>query len=59
MKFLFKVATLVAAAKFMLRTPEGSNATMDKVARTTVRDLARHVDSAYTALEMRIKQLLS
>ncbi len=59
MKFVLKVAALVVAAKFILHTPEGSNSTVDKVAKTTVRDLAKHVDSAYTALEFKLKQLLS
>ena len=59
MKFMLKVAALVVAAKFILHTPEGSNSTVDQVAKTTVRDLARHVDSAYTALETKIKKLLS
>jgi hypothetical protein len=59
MKFMLKVAALVIAAKCLLHTPEGANSTVDQVAKTTVRDLARHVDSAYTAIESKIKELLS
>jgi len=59
MKFLLKVAILVAAAKFIVHTPEGSNKHVDGIAKTTVRDLAKHVDEAFTAVEAKIKELLS
>lgn len=59
MKFLLKVAILVAAAKFMAYTPEGANRHVDRIAKTTVRDLARHVDAAFTAVEAKLKKLLS
>jgi hypothetical protein len=59
MKFLLKVAILVAVAKFIVHTPEGANKHVDSVAKTTVRDLAKHVDKAFTAVEAKIKELLS
>lgn len=59
MKFLLKVALLVAAAKFILMTPEGKNPQLDQVGNTTVRQIARHVDVAFTKLEKTIKDLLS
>jgi hypothetical protein len=59
MKFLLKVAILVAAAKFIAHTPEGANKHMDSIAKTTVRDLAKHVDRAYNAVEAKLKKLLS
>lgn len=59
MKFLLKVAILVAAAKFIAHTPEGANRHVDGIAKTTVRDLAKHVDEAFTAVEAKIRRLLS
>jgi hypothetical protein len=59
MKFLLKVAILVAAAKFLAHTPEGSNKHVDGIAKTTVRDLAKHVDEAFTVVEAKIRKLLS
>ena len=32
---------------------------LDSIAKTTVRDLARHVDRAFTAVEAKLKELLS
>ncbi|QIF00997.1 hypothetical protein [Roseimicrobium sp. ORNL1] len=59
MKFLLTVAILVAAAKFIAHTPEGTNKHVDSIAKTTVRDLAKHVDKAFTAVEAKLKELLS
>lgn len=59
MKFLLKAALFIAAAKFLVATPEGSNAEVDKVGKTTVRDIARQVDAGFTTLEVTLKKLLS
>jgi hypothetical protein len=57
LKFLLKIAILVAAAKFIAHTPEGANKHVDGLAKTTVRDLARHVDEAFTAVEAKFREL--
>lgn len=59
MKFLLKVAILVAVAKFIAHTPEGANKHVDSIAKTTVRDLAKEVDKACNVLEAKLRQLLS
>lgn len=59
MKFLLKVTALVAAAKFIAHTPEGANQHVDSIAKTTVRDLAKQVDDAFSAMEAKIRKLLS
>ena len=59
MKFLFKVAVIAAAAKFVVHTPSGTNPQLNRVSRTTIREMAHQVDSVFSRLQATIKSVLS
>ncbi len=58
MKFLFKLAVLVIAAKLLLQTPQGKNKQVDLIGGTTVREIATKVDSAVTKLTKTVRDML-
>jgi hypothetical protein len=59
MKFLLKVFVVAVAAKFVLYTPQGGSAPIDRVNDMTVRDITHQVDTVFARLGATLKSMLS
>jgi hypothetical protein len=59
MKFLLKVFVVVVAAKYVLHTPQGASAPIDRVNEMTVRDITHQVDTVFARLGATLKSMLS